>query len=44
MTGGRPFGNAGCHYDEVFDVPLSARQRAAVAAIQREERLQSCPR
>jgi hypothetical protein len=36
------FGNAGCQYDDVADVPLSARQRAAVAEIQREERYQGC--
>jgi hypothetical protein len=33
------FGNAGCSYDDVADVPLSARQRAIVADLQREERL-----
>ena len=38
----RTFGNAGCRFDEQADVPLSARERAAVAAILREERLEGC--
>lgn len=38
------FGNAGCRYDAVEDVPLSARQRAAVAEIQAFERANGCPR
>ncbi|WP_375463261.1 YARHG domain-containing protein [uncultured Methylobacterium sp.] len=38
------FGNAGCTYDAVEDVPLSARQRAAVAEIQAFERANGCPR
>lgn len=38
------FGNAGCVYDEVGDVPLSAAQRREIAAIQREERARGCPR
>lgn len=40
--GVRTFGNAGCQYDDVTDVPLSARQRATVADIQRDERAQGC--
>ena len=39
----RTFGNAGCQYDEQADVPLSARQRAAVADIQATERALRCP-
>lgn len=38
------FGNAGCQYDNVEDVPLSANQRRTVADIQREERARRCPR
>jgi hypothetical protein len=38
------FGNAGCQYDNVEDVPLSANQRRIVADIQREERARGCPR
>jgi hypothetical protein len=38
------FGNAGCQYDAVEDVPLSANQRRTVAAIAREERARRCPR
>lgn len=38
------FGNAGCVYDEMGDVPLSAAQRREIAAIQREERARGCPR
>ena len=40
----RAFGNAGCQYDDIADVPLSARQRADVADIQRQERENSCSR
>lgn len=40
----RAFGNGGCAYDDVADVPLSARQRAAVADIARLERDLGCPR
>ncbi len=40
----RSFGNAGCQYDDVADVPLSARQRATVVEIQREERYLGCSR
>jgi len=38
------FGNAGCQYDAVEDVPLSANQRRTVAEIAREERARRCPR
>lgn len=38
------FGNAGCQYDAIEDVPLSANDRRAVADIQREERRRGCPR
>ncbi|MFC5419366.1 YARHG domain-containing protein [Bosea eneae] len=38
------FGNAGCQYDNVEDVPLSATQRRVIADIQRAERTQRCPR
>ena len=37
------FGNAGCAYDAVEDVPLSARQRAAVADLRAYERTNACP-
>lgn len=40
----RAFGNAGCQYDRLEDVPLSDRDRARVRDIQREERLLRCPR
>ena len=39
----RAFGNAGCSYDSVEDVPLSARQRASVAELRAFERAQGCP-
>ena len=38
----RAFGNAGCQYDDVADVPLSARDRARIAEIQRQERANHC--
>ncbi len=38
------FGNAGCQYDNVEEVPLSASQRRSIAEIQREERARRCPR
>ncbi len=38
------FGNAGCQYDNVEDVPLSASQRRTIAALQQEERAMRCPR
>ncbi len=40
----RAFGNAGCRYDDLADVPLSARQRADIAEIQRQERVNGCAR
>ena len=40
----KAFGNAGCRYDEIADVPLSARDRAKVADIQRQERENGCAR
>ena len=40
----RAFGNAGCSYDNVEDVPLSASQRRQIADIQRVERTRGCPR
>ncbi|CAO4167528.1 YARHG domain-containing protein [Methylorubrum populi] len=40
----RAFGNAGCKYDDLADVPLSARQRADIADIQRQERANGCAR
>jgi hypothetical protein len=38
------FGNAGCKFDEIGDVPLSARDRAKIADLQRQERAHNCPR
>ena len=38
----RTFGNAGCQYDNVNDVPLSANSRARVAEIVRMERMYGC--
>lgn len=43
QRGIRAFGNAGCQYDNMEDVPLSANQRRLVAEIQREERAYGCP-
>ncbi|MCY1642218.1 YARHG domain-containing protein [Methylorubrum sp. SL192] len=40
----RAFGNSGCKYDKLADVPLSARQRADIADIQRQERENGCAR
>jgi hypothetical protein len=40
----RAFGNAGCRYDDVEDVPLSARDRQKVQEIVRQERENDCPR
>jgi hypothetical protein len=37
------FGNAGCSYDNVSDVPLSPRQGRIVAAIRAQERGIGCP-
>ncbi len=44
QRGIRAFGNAGCQYDDVEDVPLSASQRRLIAGIQSEERARGCPR
>lgn len=38
------FGNAGCKYDNILDVPLAAGDRQLVDDIQRTERSKSCPR
>ena len=38
----RAFGNANCRYESQYDVPLSADQRAEIAAIIREERELGC--
>ena len=38
----RAFGNAGCQYDNMNDVPLSANSRARVAEIVRMERDYGC--
>ena len=38
------FGNAGCQYDNIEDVPLSAHDRRAVADSVRQERSLRCPR
>ncbi|MCA0424378.1 MAG: YARHG domain-containing protein [Proteobacteria bacterium] len=40
----RTFGNAGCQFDNVNDVPLSANQRREIAAIVAQERRRRCPR
>lgn len=36
------FGNAGCQFDNVRDVPLSARDRSRINAIVAEERRLGC--
>lgn len=38
----RAFGNAGCGFDDVKDVPLSPGQQAAVADIVAQEREMGC--
>ena len=38
------FGNAGCRYDDVRDVPLSSRDRQVIANLQALERRHGCPR
>lgn len=38
------FGNAGCQYDNVEDLPLSANDHRAIADIVRQERGLRCPR
>ena len=40
--GVRYFGNAGCQFDDVRDVPLSRGERARVADIAAEERALGC--
>ncbi len=40
----RRFGNSGCSYDDMEDVPLSRSKRQLVAEIQRWERAHRCPR
>ena len=44
QRGIRAFGNAGCQYDDVSDVPLSINQRRDVAEITRYERVKRCPK
>lgn len=39
----KAFGNAGCQYDEIADVPLSERDRQKVDEIKRDERRNDCP-
>ena len=38
----KAFGNAGCRYDDIRDVPLSARDRQKVNEILRQERENGC--
>lgn len=38
------FGNAGCQYDSIEDVPLSANDRRRIDGIVRQERDLRCPR
>ena len=38
------FGNAGCQYDDVEDLPLSANDHRVIADILRQERALRCPR
>jgi hypothetical protein len=38
----RVFGNSGCSFDDINDVPLSARQRAIVRDIAAQERRMGC--
>ena len=40
--GVRYFGNAGCQFDNVRDVPLSGRERERIADIVAEERSRGC--
>jgi len=43
--GRKAFGNnVDCKYDNVADLPLTARNRADIADIQRRERENNCPR
>lgn len=36
------FGNAGCQFDDVNEVPLSEQQRRIIADITRQEQRQGC--
>ena len=38
----KAFGNAGCRFDDLREVPLSARDRAKVNEIVRQERENGC--
>jgi hypothetical protein len=38
----RVFGNAGCSFDNINDVPISARERAALRDIVAQERRMGC--
>lgn len=40
----RTFGNAGCGYDPLEDVPLSANDRRRIGDLQRTAQQQDCPR
>jgi hypothetical protein len=40
----RVFGNGGCRFDEINDVPLSANQRQDIRDIAFHERQKRCPR
>jgi hypothetical protein len=40
----RAFGNADCRYDDIADVPLSARDKAKIADILQQERTNNCPK
>ena len=44
QRGIQTFGNAGCRFDNVNQVPLSAVERANVSAIASAERTKRCPR
>ena len=38
----KKFGNAGCQYDSLSDVPLSDSQRSIISDIKKSERRQHC--
>ena len=38
----RAFGNAGCQFDDIEEVPLSAQQHRIIADIVEQERMQGC--
>ena len=38
----KQFGNAGCQYDDLGDVPLSSNQRSIIKDIKKSEKRQSC--